>query len=107
MPAWQNVGISTGEDYNVLLVRFTLERLLYRLSRSSHREQFVLKGAMLFALWNRRCTASRGIWIFWASDILHQTGWRTSSGSCAAWRSKPMALISIRARSCARHSRPG
>jgi len=41
----------TGEEYNVLLVRFTLERLLYRLSRSSHREQFVLKGAMLFALW--------------------------------------------------------
>jgi predicted nucleotidyltransferase component of viral defense system len=41
----------TGEDYNVLLVRFTLERLLYRLSRSSHREEFVLKGAMLFALW--------------------------------------------------------
>ena len=41
----------TGEDYNVLLVRFTLERLLYRLSRSQHREQFILKGAMLFALW--------------------------------------------------------
>src|SRR5271170_5829383 len=41
----------TGEDFNVLLVRFSLERLLYRLSRSTHREQFVLKGAMLFALW--------------------------------------------------------
>ena len=41
----------TGEDFNVLLVRFTLERLLYRLSRSKHREQFILKGAMLFALW--------------------------------------------------------
>jgi len=41
----------TGEDFNVLLVRFTLERLLYRLSRSKHREQFVLKGAMLFAMW--------------------------------------------------------
>jgi len=41
----------TGEDFNVLLVRFTLERLLYRLSISMHREQFVLKGAMLFALW--------------------------------------------------------
>ena len=41
----------TGEDYNVLLLRFTLERLLYRLSCSSHREQFILKGAMLFALW--------------------------------------------------------
>lgn len=35
----------------MLLVRFTLGRLLYRLSRSSHREQFILKGAMLFALW--------------------------------------------------------
>ena len=41
----------TGEDFNVLLVRFALERLLYRLCRSKHREQFVLKGALLFALW--------------------------------------------------------
>ena len=41
----------TGEDFNVLLVRFCLERFLYRLSKSAHREQFVLKGAMLFALW--------------------------------------------------------
>lgn len=41
----------TGEDFNVLLVRFALERLLYRLCCSKHREQFVLKGAMLFALW--------------------------------------------------------
>ena len=41
----------TGEDFNLLLVRFTLERLLYRLSRSSHREQFILKGAMLFSIW--------------------------------------------------------
>ena len=43
--------VKTGEDFNVLLVRFCLERLLYRLSCSAHREQFVLKGAMLFALW--------------------------------------------------------
>jgi predicted nucleotidyltransferase component of viral defense system len=42
----------TGEDYNVLLVRFTLERLLYRLSRSRYRDQFILKGAMLFAVWD-------------------------------------------------------
>jgi predicted nucleotidyltransferase component of viral defense system len=41
----------TGEEYNVLLVRFTLERLLYRLSQSGYREQFILKGAMLFVLW--------------------------------------------------------
>ena len=43
--------VKTGEEFNVLLVRFSLERLLYRLSRSLHREQFILKGAMLFALW--------------------------------------------------------
>lgn len=41
----------TGEDFNVLLVRLALERLLYRLSCSTHRTAFVLKGALLFALW--------------------------------------------------------
>ena len=51
MPAWHNAEPTRAKTYNVLLVRFTLERLLYRLSRSSHREQFILKGAMLFALW--------------------------------------------------------
>lgn len=40
-----------GEDFNFVLVRYGLERLLYRLSRSSHAEQFVLKGAMLFTVW--------------------------------------------------------
>jgi predicted nucleotidyltransferase component of viral defense system len=34
-----------------VLTRFGLERLLYRLSISEHRDQFLLKGAMLFALW--------------------------------------------------------
>ncbi|MFT3789935.1 MAG: nucleotidyl transferase AbiEii/AbiGii toxin family protein [Rudaea sp.] len=38
-------------DYQVLLMRYALERLLYRLSRSEHRNRFVLKGAMLFATW--------------------------------------------------------
>ena len=38
-------------DYQILLTRYALERLLYRLSVSDQREQFVLKGAMLFAVW--------------------------------------------------------
>ena len=38
-------------DYQVLLTRYALERFLYRLSVSNQREQFVLKGAMLFAIW--------------------------------------------------------
>lgn len=34
-----------------MLVRYANERFLYRLSRSTHRAAFVLKGASLFALW--------------------------------------------------------
>ena len=40
-----------GEDFQRLLVRYAIERLLYRLSISRHAEGFVLKGATLFALW--------------------------------------------------------
>jgi predicted nucleotidyltransferase component of viral defense system len=40
-----------GEDFQLVLTRFVLERLLYRLGRSPFREQFILKGAMLFSLW--------------------------------------------------------
>jgi predicted nucleotidyltransferase component of viral defense system len=41
----------TGEDFGFLLQRYAAERLLYRLGQSAHRGRFVLKGAMLFALW--------------------------------------------------------
>lgn len=40
-----------GEDFQRLLVRYAIERLLYRLSASDHAGDFVLKGATLFALW--------------------------------------------------------
>ena len=43
-----------GEDFNYLLTRYVLERVLYRLSVSSHRSSFLLKGAMLFTLWSQR-----------------------------------------------------
>lgn len=38
-------------EFGLMLTRFALERLLYRLSISRHREQFLLKGALLFDLW--------------------------------------------------------
>lgn len=38
-------------NHNHTLVRYGIERLMYRLSRSPHADQFVLKGAMLFVLW--------------------------------------------------------
>ena len=40
-----------GDNYNLLLNRFALERLLHRLSVSGHANNFVLKGALLFSLW--------------------------------------------------------
>lgn len=46
-----NLSKASGVDYNQLLIRYAIERLLYRLSRSRHRNNFVLKGAMLFAIW--------------------------------------------------------
>lgn len=38
-------------DFNLLLTRYALERILYRLSVSQQRDQFLLKGALLFDLW--------------------------------------------------------
>lgn len=40
-----------GEDFQLTLLRFGAERLLYRIGRSTHARDFVLKGAMLFLLW--------------------------------------------------------
>lgn len=41
-----------GETHQMLLIRYALERLLYRLAVSEHAEHFTLKGALLFALWS-------------------------------------------------------
>lgn len=38
-------------DFNLLLTRYALERMLYRLSISQQHDQFLLKGALLFDLW--------------------------------------------------------
>lgn len=47
---------NSGESFNLLVVRFGVERLLYRLSQSRHADRFLLKGAMLFALWDEKAT---------------------------------------------------
>ncbi|AQT68342.1 hypothetical protein STSP2_01501 [Anaerohalosphaera lusitana] len=46
-----NIRDKTGEQFNHLLIRYGLERLLYRIVASKNDGMFVLKGAMLFALW--------------------------------------------------------
>jgi len=40
-----------GEDFNLTLTRYALERFLYRLSVTPERDHYWLKGALLFDLW--------------------------------------------------------
>ncbi len=40
-----------GNEFGRILERYAIERLLYRLSCSDHRDRFVLKGATLFLAW--------------------------------------------------------
>lgn len=39
------------QDFNLTLTHYGLERLLYRLSISPHADSYLLKGALLFAIW--------------------------------------------------------
>jgi predicted nucleotidyltransferase component of viral defense system len=47
----QNVAKQRNQPFQLLLTRYVLERLLYRLSTTAHRDRFVLKGAMLMTTW--------------------------------------------------------
>ena len=46
-----NLAREEGQVFEVVLVAFGLERLVYRLSVSEYRDRFVLKGGMLVTLW--------------------------------------------------------
>lgn len=46
-----NLARGKGKVFDVVLVTYGLERLMYRLSISEHRDSFVLKGGMLVTLW--------------------------------------------------------
>jgi predicted nucleotidyltransferase component of viral defense system len=46
-----NLAKERKQPFELLLTRYVLERLLYRLSTTNHRDRFVLKGAMLMTTW--------------------------------------------------------
>ena len=46
-----NKARSSERTFNELLQYFAMERFLYRLSKSKHADQFVLKGALLLRVW--------------------------------------------------------
>lgn len=67
-----NVAKAQDADFNQVLVRFALERILYRLSQSEHADHFLLKGALLFTLWYdlpHRTTRDADLLGFGPSDL--------------------------------------
>jgi predicted nucleotidyltransferase component of viral defense system len=46
-----NHARETSQEFQLVLTRYAIERLLYRTSISRHADQFLLKGALLFDLW--------------------------------------------------------
>jgi len=49
-----NHSRASSETFDHVLARYGIERVLYRLGKSEAAEQFVLKGATLFHVWNRK-----------------------------------------------------
>jgi len=47
-----NVSRERKYDFSRLCIRYASERLLYRVSVSEYADRFILKGAMLFAVWS-------------------------------------------------------
>ena len=67
-----NIAKAEGSNFNQVLVRYALERFLYRLSQSPHADRFLLKGALLFTLWYdmpHRSTRDADLLGFGPSDL--------------------------------------
>jgi hypothetical protein len=66
------IATQQGVDFDSILVQFAVERLLARLEKSPYADRFVLKGAMLFAVWNKfdhRSTRDVDLLGFGSSDM--------------------------------------
>ncbi|MEW8488594.1 MAG: nucleotidyl transferase AbiEii/AbiGii toxin family protein [Candidatus Thiodiazotropha endolucinida] len=49
----RNLAQERREDFDYVLRQYAMQRLLYRLGCSEHMEHFLLKGALLFWVWNQ------------------------------------------------------
>ncbi|WP_414552540.1 nucleotidyl transferase AbiEii/AbiGii toxin family protein [Anabaena sp. CCY 0017] len=69
-----NLSRKRGEQYNYLLTLYVGERLLYRLSQSPNQQQYILKGATLFKVWNgepHRATKDLDFLSFGNNEVKH------------------------------------
>ncbi len=51
---------ANGDDFQRILTRYAIERLLFRLSQTQAAERYVLKGAMLFVTWPKHVLRPTG-----------------------------------------------
>ena len=68
-----NLARSENADFQTLLTKYTLERFLARLSQSDFRDEFILKGAMLFQIWSetsKRSTRDLDFLSFGSNEII-------------------------------------
>lgn len=68
----KNRADAAKQDFNLTLMHYGLERLLYRLSVSRHAPNYILKGALLFKLWYdvpRRPTRDADLLGFGPDDV--------------------------------------
>jgi predicted nucleotidyltransferase component of viral defense system len=47
-----NLARERGEDFDYVLRQYVIQRLLFRLCQSEYKDQYLLKGAQLFWIWN-------------------------------------------------------
>ena len=72
-----NLARSEGVDFQVILTKYTLERFLARLTESEFKDEFVLKGAMLFQIWSEtsnRATRDLDFLSFGSNEIVELLG---------------------------------
>lgn len=78
-----NIRDATWEPFDHLLMRYGLERLMYRIEAAGHADTFVLKGAMLFALWhNVPGRPTRDIDLLGFGDLTHDRLRSIFAGAC-------------------------
>lgn len=67
-----NLSHAEEVDFNLILTRYGIERLLYRLSLSEYTDRFILKGGSLFLVWmgqNYRVTRDADLLGYGPSDV--------------------------------------
>jgi hypothetical protein len=87
-----NLTAERREDFNRVLARYGIERLMYRLTKTRHGKRFVLKGAMLFLLWlDRPHRPTRDLDLLGSGEITESTLRAIFTDVCQA-RVKPDGL---------------